>query len=138
MQGEVIGINSQIETGGIDDGNVGIGFAVPIDMVKDVVADLRADGVVKHAWLGVSLSPVDPALADRVNVGAEQGRDGRRRVIPDGPAASAGLQAATDQVVIDGETYAIGGDVIVVRRRQAGEARSRPAGRGRRASSPAT
>jgi S1-C subfamily serine protease len=112
MQGEVIGINSQIETGGTTDGNVGIGFAVPIDMVKDVVSSLRADGVVKHAWLGVSLSPVDQALADRVDVGTSQGAM-VATVIPGGPAASAGLQAATDQVVIDGETYDIGGDVIV-------------------------
>jgi S1-C subfamily serine protease len=112
MQGEIIGINSQIETGGTTDGNVGIGFAVPIDMVKDVVSGLRADGVVKHAWLGVSLSPVDQTLADRVDVGTSEGAM-VATVIPGGPAATAGLQAATDQVVIDGETYDIGGDVIV-------------------------
>ena len=53
-QGEVIGVNSQIETGGSGDGNVGIGFAVPSNTVKSVVAQLLASGKVEHAYLGVS------------------------------------------------------------------------------------
>jgi S1-C subfamily serine protease len=112
MQGEVIGINSQIQTGGTTDGNVGVGFAVPVDLVKDIVADLREDGVVHHAWLGVTLSDVDEALAERVDIGTSSGAM-VARVVGDGPASRADLRPATDQVVIDGLTYAIGGDVIV-------------------------
>ena len=53
-RGAVIGINSQIETGGSGDGNVGIGFAVPSNTVKSVIAQLLASGKVDHAYLGVS------------------------------------------------------------------------------------
>src|SRR5256885_11656568 len=52
-QGEVIGVNAQIETGGQTQGNVGIGFAIPINTVKAVVAELIKHGKVQHAVLGI-------------------------------------------------------------------------------------
>ena len=111
MQGQVIGINSQIADSGVD-ANVGVGFAIPIDMVKQIASDLEKSGHVSHAWLGVALSPVDPTLADQVKLAADKGAM-VQTVEPGSPAAKAGLKPATDQTVLDGETYAIGGDIII-------------------------
>ena len=110
MQGQVIGINSQIADSGID-ANVGVGFAIPIDMVKQIATDLQKNGQVTHAWLGVALAPIDPALVDEVKLAADKGAM-VQTVQPGSPAATAGLKPATDQKVIGGETYAIGGDII--------------------------
>ena len=60
--GRVIGINSQIETGGSSNGNVGIGFAVPIDTARQVLPQLKANGRVERAWLGVSSLTIDRSL----------------------------------------------------------------------------
>ena len=70
--GRVIGINSQIESpnGG---GNVGIGFAVPINTVRQVAQQLLANGEVKHAFLGISGADVTPQLADVLNLPVKQG-----------------------------------------------------------------
>ena len=92
--------------------NVGVGFAIPIDMVKQIATDLQKNGKVTHAWLGVALAPIDPALADEVQLAADKGAM-VQTVQPGSPAAAAGLKPSTDQKVIGGETYAIGGDIIV-------------------------
>ena len=60
--GRVIGINSQIETGGSGSGNVGIGFAVPIDTARQVLPQLKENGRVERAWLGVSSLTIDRSL----------------------------------------------------------------------------
>ncbi len=112
MQGRVIGINSQIDTGGTGDGSVGIGFAVPINLVKQVVSDLMTTGRAQHAWLGVQLSEVNPTLASQVKIGSDFGAM-IARVAPNSPAAKAGLTGATGETTIQGNTYAIGGDVVV-------------------------
>ena len=79
-RGAVIGINSQIETGGSGDGNVGIGFAVPSNTVKSVVAQLLASGKVDHAYLGVSAVAVTSDIAEVVQAPRQQGsRDPDRR-----------------------------------------------------------
>ncbi len=112
MQGRVIGINSQINTGGTGDGNVGIGFAVPINLVKQVVSDLMTTGKAQHAWLGVQLSEVNPTLASQAKIGSDFGAM-IAKVTPNSPAAKAGLTGATGETTIQGQTYAIGGDVVV-------------------------
>jgi VCBS repeat-containing protein len=112
MQGQVIGINSQIYTGGTGGGNVGLGYAVPINLVKEVVADLMATGKAQHAWLGVQLSEVDATLAEQVKVGSDYGAM-IAGVTDESPAAKAGLQGATGQITIEGKSYATGGDVVV-------------------------
>jgi putative serine protease PepD len=90
-EGRVIGISSQIEsrTGG----NVGIGYAVPIDTVKRVVDQLRADGDVQHAYLGVGLA----------NEPAEGGGVELEEVVDGGPADDAGLQSGDVIVAVDGD-----------------------------------
>jgi S1-C subfamily serine protease len=109
-QGRVIGINSQIESpnGG---GNVGIGFAVPINTVRQVSQQLLADGEVKHAFLGISGADVTPQLADVLNLSVKQGAL-VQSVVADGPAAKAGVKGGNATVSIDGQRVRAGGDVI--------------------------
>jgi S1-C subfamily serine protease len=108
--GRVIGINSQIESpnGG---GNVGIGFAVPINTVRQVAEQLLSGGEVKHAFLGISGTDVTPQLADVLNLSAKQGAL-VQSVVPGGPAAKAGVEGGRATVSIDGQRIRAGGDVI--------------------------
>ena len=106
--GDVIGINSQIATGG-SPGSVGIGFAVPINTAKKVVPQLERDGRIVHAYLGVTTYPLDKDLSAAVNLTVDRGAL-IQEVTPGGPAARAGLKAGrihTDQGII------LGGDIIV-------------------------
>jgi Do/DeqQ family serine protease len=61
MKGELIGINSQIAS--VSDGNIGIGFAIPANMAKSVMTDLKSGGKVRRAQLGVGIQPVDSDIA---------------------------------------------------------------------------
>src|SRR3954452_12932966 len=111
-QGRVIGVNAQIETGGVSQGNVGIGFAIPINTVKDVVAELVKNGSVAHAYLGIEGKSLTPAIARLFHLPMTSGvlvASVRRGT----SAAEAGVHAATDQVTVEGETWPAGGDVIV-------------------------
>lgn len=111
-RGEVIGVNSQIQTGGSGDGNVGIGFAVPSNTVKSVVAQILADGKVAHAFLGVGARPVDEELSRMARLPVDAGLL-VEEVTPGSAADKAGLVAGTRQIVVAGESYRLGGDVIV-------------------------
>jgi S1-C subfamily serine protease len=111
MQGEVIGISSQIADSGVN-ANVGVGFAIPIDLVKSVAADLRAHGSVQHAYLGVTLQDIDPALASSLKDLPSKTGVMIAAVSPGSPAATAGLKAGNRQVVLDGQTYVVGGDIV--------------------------
>jgi len=107
-RGHVIGINSQIATGG-SSGSVGIGFAVPINTAKGVIPQLERHGRIVHAYLGVTTYPLSKALAAAVNMKVDRGAL-VQDVTPGGPANQAGLRAGrihTDEGVI------LGGDVIV-------------------------
>jgi S1-C subfamily serine protease len=107
-RGEVIGINSQIATGG-SSGSVGIGFAVPINTAKGVIPQLERHGRILHAYLGVTTYPLNKDLAAAVNLKIDRGAL-VQDVTPGGPADQAGLRAGrvhTDEDVV------LGGDVIV-------------------------
>ena len=110
--GRVIGVNSQIETGNGGGGNVGIGFAVPSNTVKSVVAQLLDDGQVDRAYLGVTLQDIDAEVADVLKLPADSGVL-VGAVQPGSPAAKAGLKGGDTQVVVAGESYQLGGDMIV-------------------------
>ena len=71
--GEVIGVNTQIQTGGVSTGNVGIGFAVPSNTVEDVVAQILQTGYVEHAYLGIAGRPVTEDFAETYNLPVERG-----------------------------------------------------------------
>ena len=111
-QGRVIGVNSQIETASGGGGNVGIGFAVPANTVKSVVAQLLVDGHVDRAFLGVTLQNVSSDVARILRLPASKGVL-VGSVKPGSAAAKAGLEGGTTRVVVAGESYQLGGDMIV-------------------------
>src|SRR5215211_2251499 len=110
--GQVIGINSQIESpnGG---GNVGIGFAIPVNTVRDVVQQLLQSGTVEHAYLGISGTDLTPQIAHVLNLSVDQGAL-VQSVTPGGPAAKAGVKGGNGNatVTVDGARIHPGGDVI--------------------------
>jgi S1-C subfamily serine protease len=108
--GRVIGINSQIESAG-GGGNVGIGFAVPINTADEVVQQLLDDGTVEHAFLGVSGTDVTPELVDVLNLPVEQGAL-VQSVVSGGPADDAGVKGGGATVTVGGQRVRAGGDVI--------------------------
>jgi S1-C subfamily serine protease len=111
-QGQVVGVNAQIETGGTSQGNVGIGFAIPINTVRDVVAQLIKHGKVEHAFLGIEGKTLTPQIAQLFHLGTRSGVI-VASVRPGAGAAHAGIKGATDQVTVEGESWPAGGDVIV-------------------------
>jgi putative serine protease PepD len=112
-QGRVIGVNSQIPTGNTgQQGNVGIGFAVPSNTVREVVSQLMKNGKVEHPYIGVTAVPITPELARVFRFPVDKGLI-VQRVEPGSGAAKAGLRAGTTEVVVAGQSYVLGGDVIV-------------------------
>ncbi len=108
--GEVIGINSQIATGG-GQGSVGVGFAVPINTAADVSGQILDGGEVEHAFVGIGGAGLTPELADLLNLDTDAGvliQD----VTPDSPAAKAGLKAGNATIDIGGNEVRAGGDII--------------------------
>ncbi|UWR23048.1 trypsin-like peptidase domain-containing protein [Sulfitobacter sp. S190] len=87
--GEVIGVNTAIISPG--GGSVGIGFAVPSDLVQDVVADLADDGTVTRGWLGVDIRPMSDEVAEVLGYDTPRGAV-IERVSDDSPADEAGLR----------------------------------------------
>ena len=108
--GRVIGINSQIQTGSDGGGNVGIGFAVPVDTAKQIVPQLKAGGKVERGYLGVTTATIDKSLSD-LNLPVDAGAL-VQSVEAGGPADKAGLRAGNVQATIDGAPIVLGGDVI--------------------------
>ena len=103
-RGQVIGVNTQIETGtgSSATGNVGIGFAVPANTVKDVVAQILRTGRVDHAYLGISGQAVTDDVADAYNLPVEAGVL-VESVTSSSGADRAGLEGGKTQVVVAGE-----------------------------------
>ena len=99
LRGELIGINTAIV--GPSGGNVGIGFAVPINMARSVVQQLIAHGEVKRGRLGVEVEDLTPDIAEALHVEAPGGAV-IKRVEPGSPARRAGLQAGDVILAIDG------------------------------------
>ena len=109
---QVIGVNSQIAPAEGSSGNVGIGFAVPSNTVKEVIAQLVATGRVDRAYLGIGGTTVNAELARVFRLPVDAGV--LVEAVGDGTAASrAGLTAGTTSTVVAGEGYTLGGDLIV-------------------------
>jgi serine protease Do len=89
LKGEVVGINSAIFSQG--GGNIGIGFAIPIDLAKSIVTQLRDTGKVTRGWLGVAIQSVTPELAKSFGLQEPKGAL-IAEVTADGPADKAGLE----------------------------------------------
>ncbi|HEY5976719.1 MAG TPA: trypsin-like peptidase domain-containing protein [Solirubrobacterales bacterium] len=111
-EGRVIGINSQIETGGgSSGGNVGIGFSIPINTAREVADQIERNGKVEHAYLGISGGSITPDLAKALNLPVDEGVL-VAGVPKDGPAADAGIEAGDTEATIDGAGVTLGGDII--------------------------
>jgi 2-alkenal reductase len=107
--GRVIGINQQIESK--SGGGEGVGFAVPIDVVKRSLDQLRQSGQVRYAYLGVVSVPLYPQLVRRFHLDVPHGA-WVQAINPGSPAEQAGLQGGTGDVSFQGSAYRPGGDVI--------------------------
>ena len=107
----VIGINSQIETGGSGSGSVGIGFAVPIDTAKAEIAQLEKGGTVRGAYLGLTSLTIDGSLS-ALNLPVKSGA--LVQSVQKGTAAEkAGIKGGTISTQHENGQVAVGGDIIV-------------------------
>lgn len=109
--GQVIGVNSQIETGGSTTGNVGIGFAVPANTVKTVVRQLIEKGSIQHAFVGVTLQDLNSSLVKALGLKTDSGLL-VQAVQPGSPGDKAGLKGGNDESVVNGIGIIKGGDVL--------------------------
>jgi len=101
VRGEVVGINTAIASH--NGGNNGVGFAIPINMAKSVMNHLIHDGHVVRGWLGIGIQPLDEPLAKSFGYGSTEGvlvGD----VLPNGPAAEAGIEQGDIIVKLDSGT----------------------------------
>ena len=106
----VIGINQQIETS--SGANDGVGFAVPVSAVRRSVAQLREDGRVEYAYIGVSSQALYPQLARKLGLDTDFGGL-LAEIVPGGPADEAGLRGGDERLRFQAGAYRTGGDVIL-------------------------
>jgi S1-C subfamily serine protease len=108
--GKVIGVNTAIaSTSGT---NSGVGFAIPVDIVKQVVPDLIASGSYQHPWLGVTGQTISPELVDAAKLPVDTGVL-VFGVEPGSPAEKAGVRGGDQPIMVSGVQMAIGGDIII-------------------------
>ena len=107
--GRVIGINSQIRSSG--GGSVGVGFAVSVDTVHRSIDQIRADGKVRYAYIGISSQPLYPQLAHKLGLPVDNGAL-VAEVVNGGPADKAGLKGGGREIRFQASLAKTGGDVI--------------------------
>jgi S1-C subfamily serine protease len=110
-RGEVIGINTMIASNGAEQSS-GIGFAIPINTAKAVLADLTRYGKVRRPSLGIVSFAIGPDLAEQLGLAADYGVL-IQKVIPGGAAERAGLHGGNEQAYLGNQPIMIGGDLIV-------------------------
>jgi S1-C subfamily serine protease len=110
-RGQVIGINSMIFTGGVEQ-SAGIGFAIPINTAKSVLDDLVHLGHARYPTLGVRTIPIGPDLADQMGLSADSGLL-IVQVVPGSAAERAGLRGGTERAYLGNTPIMLGGDLVV-------------------------
>ena len=110
-RGEVIGINTMIASNGAEQSS-GIGFAIPINTAKAVLADLTRYGRVKRPSLGIESYAIGPDLAEQMGLAVDSGIL-IQKVIPGGAAEQAGLHGGNQQAYVGNTPILLGGDLIV-------------------------
>lgn len=108
--GRVIGINSAIRS--VSGTNSGVGFAIPVDVIKRVVPELVAHGYYRHSWLGVSGYSITLELVEAMDLPTELGVL-IGSVEPGGPAEKAGLKGGVKEVNVAGQPMLAGGDIVL-------------------------
>lgn len=108
LEGEVIGVNSQIFTR--SGGSIGLSFAIPASVVKNVVGQIQANGMVERGWLGVSIQDVDRNLADSFGLDRPRGAL-IAQVGKESPAERGGLLSGDVIVQFDGEDIETSADL---------------------------
>ena len=108
LDGEVIGVNSQIFTR--SGGSIGLSFAIPVSVVRNVVSQIQENGVVERGWLGVSIQDVDRNLAESFGLDRPRGAL-IAQVGRDSPAERAGLQSGDVIVAFDEEPIETSADL---------------------------
>jgi 2-alkenal reductase len=108
--GEVIGINQQIETA--SGTNQGVSFAIPVGALRFSLEQLRENGKVDYAFLGVSTQALWPQLAEKLGLDVDAGAL-VSDVVDGGPADEAGIRGSNDQLSFQGTPVETGGDVIL-------------------------
>jgi S1-C subfamily serine protease len=109
-RGDVIGINEQIAS---DSGsNSGVGFAIPVTSVRYSLDQLRADGKVDYAFLGVTSESIYPQLAEHLGLDAKNGAL-ITDVVSDSPADKAGLKGSTGETTFQLQHVKTGGDLVI-------------------------
>ena len=113
MQGQVIGVDAQIATGGTSNANTGVGFAIPVNVVRLVAPVLIKQGVYHWPWLGVRGGSVNLVLARQQNLPVQLGAY-IAEVTPGGPAAKAGMQANDVVIGVDGKAVNSFDDLLTI------------------------
>jgi serine protease Do len=108
LDGEVVGVNSQIFTR--SGGSIGLSFAIPVSVVRNVVAQLKTDGRVTRGWLGVTIQDVDKNLAESFGLDRPRGAL-VAQLAKDGPADKAGLQPGDVIISFDGKDIPASADL---------------------------
>ncbi len=108
-EGQVIGINEQIAT--TTGSNTGLGFAVPINTAINVMNQLKTNGTVKYAWLGIQGQTLSSDVANALGLKVSQGVL-VAQVVSGSPADKAGIKGGSDQQALQGQVYVTGGDII--------------------------
>ena len=105
MDGELIGINTAIATGGYEKGNRGVGFAIPSNMSNRIMSDLIDKGYVTRSWLGVVIQDLDSETAEALDINTRNGAL-IADVVKDSPAENAGIQEGDVIVEFNGKSIA--------------------------------
>lgn len=90
MEGRVVGINTIIQTAGLSEGNIGISFAIPINLAMNVARALMKDGAWLRPWIGIVMEEVEGGVAIR-------------RVVPQSPSSRVGLKSGDVILTVDGQ-----------------------------------
>ena len=108
LQGEVVGVNSQIFTR--SGGSIGLSFAIPSKVVRNIIEQLKVNGEVVRGWLGVSIQNVDRTLAESFDLDRPRGAL-VAQVGKDSPAERAGIESGDIIVEVDGEQIEVSADL---------------------------